>query len=111
MANNRQGQRVQGKAPFTAQVAPTPTEVAVEGGNKIDVPESVVEGRPVEVTETREEIAAKQPTVKEWLEPHYDFAGANLGGQSVYNCGACWAVVLRDSQPAHSEWHKKIEGA
>lgn len=83
-----------GQAPFTAQKAEE--TVAVEDKNV-----------PTEAT-VEETLPFEQPK-KPFEPPHYDFAGANLGGQSVYNCGICWTTVLRDAQTAHTEWHRRLE--
>lgn len=86
------------------------TQQQVKGGK---VPHT----REVAVVVDDNEIAAADPQVPtevavvEFLPPHYDFAGANLGGQSVYNCGICWSTVLRDAQAAHTAWHEALHKA
>lgn len=97
----QQDMKQAGKAPFTEQAT-----VQAGAGDRIEVIEN---DNPIATADP--EVPTEVVVVEEWLAPHYDFMGANLGGQSIYNCGACWALVNRDAQAAHSAWHRALEKA
>lgn len=125
MSNNRQQKPQGGKAPFTAQAAservdlteatrqPAPEAVRPQAAQEMvdalkQPTEPVTEPGNV-IAENDPQVPVEKPMKKPFLAPHYDFAGANLGGQSVYNCGSCWAVVLRDQLEAHTFWHERLD--
>ena len=91
----------QQRAPFTGGKPQEATKQATQDTTQPDTVTPPVQQDPLPSMEDRKKV--------EFLPPHYDFAGANLGGQSVYVCGGCWALVLRDSQASHTDWHRKIE--
>lgn len=43
---------------------------------------------------------------KEALTVHYAHAGMSGGGQSVYTCSLCSALVQENSQVSHTAWHQ-----
>ena len=54
-----------------------------------------------EAPQTPEEVPAPAP-----ITVSYVFAGANAGGQALYNCLVCSAMVQEASQPNHTAWHQ-----
>lgn len=40
--------------------------------------------------------------------PHYDYAGGSVGGQSVYKCGECGALLQDSEMAVHTFHHAKI---
>jgi hypothetical protein len=114
--SNRQQQQKQqgGKAPFTAQAqteTPVPAPVVeTPAPEPSDGTKNAVADAQVQADLVQQAVQAKVQPEREFLAPYFDFAGANLGGQSVYVCEGCWALVLRDSQDAHVGWHRRIEG-
>ena len=40
--------------------------------------------------------------------PEFDFAGT-MGGQNVYDCGACGALVRDVKRPTHVHFHEALE--
>jgi hypothetical protein len=41
--------------------------------------------------------------------PAFDYAGANLGGQSLHTCGACSSLVQESAISQHIFWHTKVD--
>lgn len=108
MSNQRQQQqRAGGKAPFTEGVpVPVPAPTQEQQQAVADLQDEVAKVKQAE--EASETVAAPAYV---FAPPYYDFAGANLGGQSVYVCGACHCIVLRDNQIGHTGWHEATETA
>lgn len=91
----------QGQAVFTTQDSPSnetdPKVVQGQVENKVAQEDPEVPDRP-----------SDKPVFE---EPYYEFGGANLGGQSIYECGICWCLVRRDFQVQHTEWHRSLHDA
>ena len=59
-------------------------------------PETQPDAQPVE-----QPVVEAQP-----IEVFYVFAGANLGGESLFLCTTCGALLQEPLQDTHTVWHR-----